>query len=272
MQRRRYAPDESALLEELFGEPSRYGDTLKPMLWTHVAADWCRRSSTKRNSISPIPCSYDFEVAAHKYLASLQRRHRFRSTLLVQRHGVRRRAGGVTPEFVPWSCEARYALPVARWREALDAFFPNSAWIRVNRDLFDELRRFKIATGLPTWDAALERLCELAKAKPMNPLEPALDVANAVLYEGYILYPYTASAPKNRIRWQFGVVVPEAYAAQGTGEPAEAQTEMLLESGDDTEVDGRWCASCRSRRAGSKFAAGVASSGRVARASTAGES
>jgi len=55
---------------------------------------------------------------------------------------------------------------VMLWREAMEAFFPNSAWIRVNRDLFDELRRFKTATGLPTWDAALERLCELARVKP----------------------------------------------------------------------------------------------------------
>ncbi len=52
-------------------------------------------------------------------------------------------------------------------------------------------------------------------------MEPALAVANAVLYEGYILFPYTASAKKNRIRWQFGVIVPEAYAANGTGEPAD---------------------------------------------------
>ena len=70
----------------------------------------------------------------------------------------------------------------------------------------------------------------------MNPMTPALAVANAVLYEGYILFPYTASAKKNRIRWQFGVVVPEEYAAQGTGEPAEAQTEILLEIRDETRV------------------------------------
>jgi hypothetical protein len=66
---------------------------------------------------------------------------------------------------------------------------------------------------------------------------PALDVANAVLYEGYILYPYTASARKNRIRWQFGVIVPQDYAKNGTGEPAEAQTEILLECGDDAQVE-----------------------------------
>jgi hypothetical protein len=58
----------------------------------------------------------------------------------------------------------------------------------------------------------------------------ALAVANAVLYEGYLLYPYTASAPKNRIRWQFGVVVPRAYLSANTGETAEQQTEVLLEA------------------------------------------
>lgn len=71
----------------------------------------------------------------------------------------------------------------------------------------------------------------------MTQFVPALDVANAVLYEGYILYPYTASARKNRIRWQFGVIVPQEYAKCGTGEPAEAQTEVLLECGGDAQVD-----------------------------------
>ena len=63
----------------------------------------------------------------------------------------------------------------------------------------------------------------------MDAFAPALCVANAVLYEGYLLYPYTASAPKNRIRWQFGVVVPRAYLSAGTGETAEQQTEVLFE-------------------------------------------
>jgi hypothetical protein len=57
---------------------------------------------------------------------------------------------------------------------------------------------------------------------------PALAVANAVLYEGYLLFPYTASSGKNRVRWQFGVVVPEEYVSAGTGEAAEQQTEVLV--------------------------------------------
>lgn len=70
----------------------------------------------------------------------------------------------------------------------------------------------------------------------MSDFAPARRVANAVLYEGYLLYPYTASARKNRIRWQFGVLVPRAYTSAGTGEPAQAQTEILLE-GDDPRVE-----------------------------------
>jgi hypothetical protein len=162
--RRRYLPEESALLVELFGEPARYGETLKPLLWTH-AAQMVLAFERETAFDLPIPCSYDFEVASHKYLASLSDgaiplNLLFSGTVFVEG------PAGVAPEFVPWSCEARYQLPVAVWREAMEAFFPNTAWIRVHRDLFDELRRFKIATGLPTWDAALERLCELARTKP----------------------------------------------------------------------------------------------------------
>jgi hypothetical protein len=164
VQRRRYAADESDLLEELFGAPSRYADTLKPMLWTHVA-QMVLAFEARTEIDLPIPCSYDFEVAAHKYLASL-RDGIVPINLLFSGMVFVEGANGVAPEFVPWSCEARYALPVAVWREAVDASFPDSAWIRVNRDLFEELRRYKIASGLPTWDAALERLCDAAKAKP----------------------------------------------------------------------------------------------------------
>src|ERR1700752_4038021 len=54
-------------------------------------------------------------------------------------------------------------------------------------------------------------------------------IVNAVLYEGYILYPYRASAKKNRQRFTFGRVYPEAYSlAQGGAEPCVMQTECLV--------------------------------------------
>jgi hypothetical protein len=61
-------------------------------------------------------------------------------------------------------------------------------------------------------------------------------VADAVMYEGYILYPYRASAPKNRSRWQFGVVMAPGYTAVDPSERDFAQTECVLEQGAETTV------------------------------------
>jgi hydrogenase maturation protease len=69
--------------------------------------------------------------------------------------------------------------------------------------------------------------------------EVAEKIANAVLYEGYVLYPYRASATKNQLRWQFGVVVPRGYAERGGSEPCVMQTECLLEAEEDAVLDVR---------------------------------
>jgi hypothetical protein len=66
-------------------------------------------------------------------------------------------------------------------------------------------------------------------------------VAEAILYEGYLLYPYRKSAAKNRLRWQFGVLAPRAWAERnlppdegvaGSAESWFQQTECLMEAGD----------------------------------------
>ncbi|MGH3924466.1 MAG: hypothetical protein ACRDTT_16670, partial [Pseudonocardiaceae bacterium] len=64
-------------------------------------------------------------------------------------------------------------------------------------------------------------------------MDVAREVADAVLFEGYLLYPYRASARKNQVRWQWGVLVPPAYADLGHGEYATSHTECLLEPGTD---------------------------------------
>ncbi len=62
-------------------------------------------------------------------------------------------------------------------------------------------------------------------------------VADAVLYEGYVLYPYRASAPKNQVRWQFGVLAPPEFsAAAGGSERSSMRTECLLRPGPDARL------------------------------------
>jgi hypothetical protein len=68
-------------------------------------------------------------------------------------------------------------------------------------------------------------------------LAHARQVADAVLYEGYLLYPYRQSAQKNRTRFQFGVLMPPDYRAVDDCEPSACQTECLLECPDDASVE-----------------------------------
>ena len=69
-------------------------------------------------------------------------------------------------------------------------------------------------------------------------IEQIREIANAVLYEGYLLYPYRQSAIKNRTRWTFGVVYPREYSeANGAIEPWTMHTECLVEGNADTELD-----------------------------------
>lgn len=67
-------------------------------------------------------------------------------------------------------------------------------------------------------------------------LEVARKVADAVLYEGYLLYPYRATSGKNRVRWQFGVLGPTGAAQAGIGEESTMSADALVRGGADTEV------------------------------------
>jgi len=67
-------------------------------------------------------------------------------------------------------------------------------------------------------------------------LDSVRKIADAVLYEGYILYPYRASAQKNRSRWQFGVVMAPGYAAAEESETSFTRAECVLEHGGQPAV------------------------------------
>lgn len=68
-------------------------------------------------------------------------------------------------------------------------------------------------------------------------LDVARQVADAVLYEGYVLFPYRASALKNRYRWQWGVVIPRAQVEIGGSEPCAVHCETLVQAEHGAVVD-----------------------------------
>lgn len=154
---RRYNAEEKARLLELFGEPERWGKTLHPLVWTNITTVVPRFSGSTIFAL-PVPCSYDFEVVSTKYFNALEDAEiplnfLFSGTIFYQDQ-----KRNLQIAQIPWSKEANFRLPVARWKEAIEAAFPNSAWIRMRKDMFDQLYRYKVSQGLITWEGVLERL------------------------------------------------------------------------------------------------------------------
>jgi hypothetical protein len=66
--------------------------------------------------------------------------------------------------------------------------------------------------------------------------DPVRRIADAVLYEGYVLWPYRRSATKNRQRWTFGGVYPPAHTREHPDDPCVLQAQSLLHGSDDVDV------------------------------------
>ena len=151
--RRRYSEAEAERLNDLFGETQRWAETLRPLQFTNVAIMVPRFTGSIELDL-PVMLSYDLEIGSTRYFAGLDGGE---VPLLMLFSGtVFTMAGGkIQAQQVPWSKEASYRLPIPVWREAIDAHFPNSAWIKMSRQTLDELQRYKTRSALPTWDATL---------------------------------------------------------------------------------------------------------------------
>ncbi|WP_271222108.1 DUF6084 family protein [Streptosporangium carneum] len=160
-QRRRYTREEAVLLGDLFGDRSRWGDTLRALQFANVSAMVPGFTGVTETDLQ-VPVTYDLEVAASKYFAALDDGE-IPLILLFSGTVFTRTAQGMSVEQVPWDREVRHRLPVAVWRELMDRCFPGEGWVRLSRETLRALHRFKSARALATWDDAVEAL--LAQAE-----------------------------------------------------------------------------------------------------------
>lgn len=161
--RRPYAEREQEALLDLFGEPSRWGRTLKSMLWTH-ASTMVPPFRGETAVDLPVACTFDLSVSAGKYFFALEEGDvpltlQFSGTVFWrdENHSLR-----VAP--IPWSKEASYRLPVATWRAMMEEHYPGTAWLCLRREVVDKLNRFKSHRGLRSWDEALETLLDTSES------------------------------------------------------------------------------------------------------------
>jgi hypothetical protein len=156
--RRSYSDDEAAGLTDLFGSRERWASTQRTFLWQHCAA--MVPGFTGNTTVAlPLDCTYDFEVAAAKYLHALRGgalplQFLFSGTIFVNAER------GFSVQQVPWDCEDRYDMPVAVWRDLIAQHYPNTGWVRLSHETITALASYKSARGLLDLDHAVTSLLD----------------------------------------------------------------------------------------------------------------
>jgi len=161
--RRRYSSEEQQKLKTLFGEPEQWSKSLLPLLWANVNVNVGAFTGSTLIDL-PVPCTFDFNVAMTKYIYGLDGGELPTSLLF---SGTVFHAGQMALQIaqIPWDREASYRVPVRVWKEMMDLYYPNGAWIQLRRDVFERLYEFKSHNGLPTWEQTVERMLDLAEVK-----------------------------------------------------------------------------------------------------------
>jgi hypothetical protein len=162
--RRQYAKEDQQKLRDLFDTPERWSQTLRNLLWTHINVNVPPFGGSTVVDL-PVPCTFDFNVAATKYFHGLADGNvplclQFSGTVFYARDGEHLQ---VAP--IPWDKETRFNLPVKIWREMMDSYYPASAWLCLRRDVFERVYEYKVQHGIPTWEQALESLLQVAEAE-----------------------------------------------------------------------------------------------------------
>jgi len=157
--KRRYDRDARERLQDLFGAPERWPATMGSLVWAR--ADVLVPSFTGATTFDlALPCTYDLEVAASKYLHTLADGEaplafHLSGSILFPDDGGRMRVAQV-----PWTTSASHLMPVSLWREMMDRHYPHGVWVRLHEDTAERLRRSAADRGLPSLDAAVLDLLE----------------------------------------------------------------------------------------------------------------
>jgi len=159
--RREYSADERAHLIDLFGEPERWSQTLRGLLWTHASAVVPQFAGTTEIQLQ-VPCTFDFNVGATKYFYGLSGGEVPLCFLFSGSVFYEGENGALQVAPISWEKEARFRLPHAVWRSVIDAYYPNSAWVVLRRDVFDRLYQLKLREGILTWDETIEHVLATA--------------------------------------------------------------------------------------------------------------
>ncbi len=155
--KRRYSSQEQARLHDLYGEPARWAQTVKPLHWMNTTVTVPSFTNSAIVDVE-LPCSFDFNLAATKYFHALETGEVPLTVMFSGTVFYAETDGRLQATQIPWDREASHRLPITVWKKMMDAHYPNTAWLGLQRDMFEKLLNYKVRNGIPTFERALEEL------------------------------------------------------------------------------------------------------------------
>lgn len=163
--RRSYDAAARESLFELFGPPESWSTSLRTLLWARTTLAVPPFHGETQVEL-PLVCTYDFEVAAARYLGALSGGEVPLEFLFSGAVFYTGEDGRLQTVRISWEAEAEYRLPVAVWRATMDRHFPGGAWLRLDRERFDRLLAYRARHALGSWEQAVDRLLAGEEAPP----------------------------------------------------------------------------------------------------------
>jgi Family of unknown function (DUF6084) len=160
--RRRYSSTEQAQLRDLFDEPGRWGDTLRPITWANTSVNIPAFSGSTVYPVT-VACTFDLSVGTTKYFHGIADGDIPLTFLFSGSVFYKSGEGALQVGPISWNKEARFRLPVQLWRSAMDLHYPNAPYLTLRRDVFEHLYRFKMSNGLATFDEAIQKMLTIAE-------------------------------------------------------------------------------------------------------------
>lgn len=161
---RSYTTDEKQKLVELFGPPEMWGQSLRNRLWAQSNTTVCSFRE-RTGAVLQVPCTFDLNIAATKYIYALDQGD-ISLLFLFSGSVFYESAGELQVQPISWDSECVYAMPVGVWRDLMERHYPNTAWITLQRDIFDRLYDFKREGAFLNWEQTIEALLKGAEARP----------------------------------------------------------------------------------------------------------
>ncbi|MET8678997.1 DUF6084 family protein [Streptomyces sp. NPDC004647] len=162
--RRRYDRGAQQALIELFGEPERWGSTMRPLPWTQTTLVVPPFDGGTTVDLR-VPCTCDTELAVTKYLravrdADVPLDFLFSGTVFFDAADGRLRTAQIS-----WAKDTTWQLPAGLWHGLIDRYFAGSPWLRLSRDSYDRLDAYRARQVLTSWDDTVDSLLEQAGSR-----------------------------------------------------------------------------------------------------------